>query len=328
MKKLLAIFLSLALSASLLASCTSPREQMTHEEANDLLAGITEDVIKDEGITVLLCGPNTLIVEELAREYENLYGINVNIKKYGEGSWDRFTTKVLSQDDDFDLFMPVLYQIAPIVRSGVYQKLNGYENIKSRIKGIDATEMLSNLDGTYIALPMSVQLFSTTDTVDVLGNPIDRDYTLHKYLYKHLDLFADTFTDPDGEEFFEVLKHFYNNPDETKPEKELYDFEINYASAEYLFLNKYSKNKDEAVDFLCFLFDQMSVESDSLGSLWLYPEVEKGVEYTPEWIYTTYEYWSVMRATVTEVHETDGSDETLRQMAEEAARELRRRLEG
>ncbi len=328
MKKLLAIILSLALSASLLASCTSPREQMTHEEANDLLAGITEDVIKDEGITVLLCGPNTLIVEELAREYENLYGINVNIKKYGEGSWDRFTTKVLSQDDDFDLFMPVLYQIAPIVRSGVYQKLNGYENIKSRIKGIDATEMLSNLDGTYIALPMSVQLFSTTDTVDVLGNPIDRDYTLDKYMFKHLDLFADTFTDPDGEEFFEVLKHFYNNPDETKPEKELYDFEINYASAEYLFLNRYSKNKDEAVDFLCFLFDQMSVESDSLGSLWLYPEVEKGVEYTPEWIYTTYEYWSVMRATVTEVHETDGSDETLRQMAEEAARELRRRLEG
>lgn len=328
MKKLLAIILSLVLSASLLASCASPREQMTHEEANDLLAGITEDVIKDEGITVLLCGPNTLIVEELAREYENLYGINVNIKKYGEGSWDRFTTKVLSQDDDFDLFMPVLYQIAPIVRSGVYQKLNGYENIKSRIKGIDATEMLSNLHGTYIALPMRVQLFSTTDTVDVLGNPIDRDYTLHKYLYKHLDLFADTFTDPDGEEFFEVLKHFYNNPDETKPEKELYDFEINYASAEYLFLNKYSKNKDEAVDFLCFLFDQMSVESDSLGSLWLYPEVEKGVEYTPEWIYTTYEYWSVMRATVTEVHETDGSDETLRQMAEEAARELRRRLEG
>lgn len=328
MKKLLAIILSLVLSASLLASCTSPREQMTHEEANDLLAGITEDVIKDEGITVLLCGPNTLIVEELAREYENLYGINVNIKKYGEGSWDRFTTKVLSQDDDFDLFMPVLYQIAPIVRSGVYQKLNGYENIKSRIKGIDATEMLSNLDGTYIALPMSVQLFSTTDTVDVLGNPIDRDYTLDKYMFKHLDLFADTFTDPDGEEFFEVLKHFYNNPDETKPEKELYDFEINYASAEYLFLNKYSKNKDEAVDFLCFLFDQMSVESDSLGGLWLYPEVEKGVEYTPEWIYTTYEYWSVMRATVTEVHETDGSDETLRQMAEEAARELRRRLEG
>lgn len=328
MKKLLAIILSLALSASLLASCTSPREQMTHEEANDLLAGITEDVIKDEGITVLLCGPNTLIVEELAREYENLYGINVNIKKYGEGSWDRFTTKVLSQDDDFDLFMPVLYQIAPIVRSGVYQKLNGYENIKSRIKGIDATEMLANLDGTYIALPMSVQLFSTTDTVDVLGNPIDRDYTLDKYMFKHLDLFADTFTDPDGEEFFKVLKHFYNNPDETKPEKELYDFEINYASAEYLFLNKYSKNKDEAVDFLCFLFDQMSVESDFLGSLWLYPEVEKGVEYTPEWIYTTYEYWSVMRATVTEVHETDGSDETLRQMAEEAARELRRRLEG
>lgn len=328
MKKLLAIILSLVLSASLLVSCTSPREQMTHEEANDLLAGITEDVIKDEGITVLLCGPNTLIVEELAREYENLYGINVNIKKYGEGSWDRFTTKVLSQDDDFDLFMPVLYQIAPIVRSGVYQKLNGYENIKSRIKGIDATEMLSNLDGTYIALPMSVQLFSTTDTVDVLGNPIDRDYTLDKYMFKHLDLFADTFTDPDGEEFFEVLKHFYNNPDETKPEKELYDFEINYASAEYLFLNRYSKNKDEAVDFLCFLFDQMSVESDSLGSLWLYPEVEKGVEYTPEWIYTTYEYWSVMRATVTEVHETDGSDETLRQMAEEASRELRRRLEG
>lgn len=328
MKKLISIVLSTLIVTIFLASCAKHGEQITHEEVNDILAGITEDVIKDEGITVLLCGPNTLIIEELAREYENLYGINVNIKKYGEGSWDRFTTKVLSQDDDFDLFMPVLYQIAPIVRGGVYQELNGYEDIKSRIKSIDVAEMLSNLDGTYIALPMRVQLFSTTDTVDILGNPIDRDFTLHKYLYKHLDLFADTYTDPDGTEFYEVLKHFYDNPDETKPEQELYDFEINYASAEYLFLNKYSKNKDEAVDFLCFLFDQMSVESDSLGSLWLYPEVEKGVEYTPEWIYTTYEYWSVMRNAVTEVHNTDGSDETLRQMAEEASRELRKRLEG
>lgn len=327
MKKLLCVILS-ALVLLSFTSCGKSDEPMTLEKANELLAGITEDVIKDEGITVLLCGPNTLVIEEVAKDYEKQYGINVNIKKYGEGNWDRFTTKVLSQDDDFDLFMPVQYQIAPIVRSGVYQELNGYKNIKSRIKGIDATEMLSNHHGTYIALPMRVQLFSTTDAVDILGNPIDRDYTLHKYLYKHLDLFADTYTDPDGKEFFEVLKHFYNNPDETKPEKELYDFEINYASAEYMFLNKYSKNKDEAVDFLCFLFDQMSVESDSLGSIWLYPEVEKGVEYTPEWIYTTYEYWSVMRAAVTEVHETDGSDETLRQMAEEASRELRRRLEG
>ena len=95
MKKLISIVLSTLIVTIFLASCAKHGEQITHEEVNDILAGITEDVIKDEGITVLLCGPNTLIIEELAREYENLYGINVNIKKYGEGSWDRFTTKVL-----------------------------------------------------------------------------------------------------------------------------------------------------------------------------------------------------------------------------------------
>lgn len=328
MKKLLCLVLLIITVTMSFASCADYGEQVTRESANDLLAGITEDVIKDEGITVLLCGANTLRIEEFAKEYEAKYGINVNIKKYGEGSWDKFTTKVLSQDKDFDLFMPVQYQIAPIVRSGVYQELNGYKSIRTRIESVEISEMLSNLYGTFIALPMCVSLYSTTNTVDILGNSIDRDFTLHKYLYKHLDLFADTYTDPDGEEFFEVLKHFYNNPDETKPEQELYDFEIDYADTSYLFLNKYSMNKDEAVDFMCFLFDGMIEEGLHPHDTWGYPDIEEGVEYTPSWVYTAHEYWAVMRSAVTEVHNTDGSDEALREIAKEAARQLRMRLKG
>jgi len=59
-----------------------------------------------------------------------------------------------------------------------------------------------------------------------------------------------------------------------------------------------------------------------------YPTPEDGVEHVPSWMYYGYEFVEPIGNAISSVTTTDGSDEALRKLAQEAARGVRMRLEG
>ncbi len=151
-------------------------------------------------------------------------------------------------------------------------------------------------------------------------------YTFFKYGYKNINLFTNEYSDPDGEELFEVLRHLYNNQEDTKIDP-YYDFEYHYSVTSYLFMNKYSVNKDVAADFMCYMFDALNKDIESAVHM-TYPVPDEGAEYTPYWLYWSNDLVEPLTSAKDELMISDGSDEAIRKLAEDAARGLRMRLEG
>lgn len=319
MRKYLFVLLAFSILMLALVGCGDSSDKLTHADENNLIAGITDDELVDDALTILLCGPRAYEMESIVSLYEEKYGVDVNVIKYADDNeWNKFATKLLSQDSDFDLFMPVEAQLGSVIRNGLYQDLSAYEDVSSRIESNSLTNMISSVEGGLIGVPCYTQTFSST-------NSSGAD-TLFKYCYKNVNLYMGVNSDTEGEELFEVLKHHYGHPDDEK-ENAFYDFEYNEALTSYVFMNKFSQKKEQAAEFLCFLFDVFNNDIESTVYL-LYPLIEDGSEYVPSWLYYTYEFVEPIANAFEATLESDGSDEALRKLAQEAIRGMRMRLEG
>lgn len=311
------IFLLLPLIAlMILSACGTPNGA---ENDNNLIGDVADDKAGGDRLTVVLCGPSTYDVEIAVSEFERLYETDVDLVLYNnDDDWDKFATKIMSKDSSIDLFMPVNARMASVVRNGVYQDLNDFEEVKSRLSGNYLTEMISDMQGELIGVPCNTQLTYSGDSQFAK--------TLMKYCYKNLNLFTGEFSDADGDEFFEVLKNRYGNPDDSK-ENAYYDFEYSEAFTQYVFMNKYSDNKELAAQFLCVLFDVLNGDITAAVTL-PYQAVDGETVYMPSWLYYSYDYVSPIGTAFSSVADTDGSDNAIRKLASDAVYQLRMRLEG
>lgn len=317
MTKLFSALLAIIFFTLTLSGC-GKSDSLTLEEKNNMLAGVAEDEAVDGALTIILCGSSTYDVETAVAEFEKKYELDVNVVLYGEGEWDKFATKAMSQDRDFDLFMPVPAQIASIVRSGVYQDLNDCCDIKARLEGNSLTKMISLINDKLIGVPCNTEIWYTGETNAAM--------TVFKYCYKNLNLFTGEYSDKEGKEFFEVLKNRYSNPEDSR-ENAYYDFDYHCAFTQYVFMNRYSEKKELAEDFLCCLFDILNKNVESAAYL-TYPDIEADIEYTPNWLFYSNDYVDPLGDALSAVVNTDGGDEALRRLAEKAANGVRMRIEG
>ncbi len=99
---------------------------------------------------------------------------------------------------------------------------------------------------------------------------------------------------------------------------------------QYVFMNRYSQNQNEAVDFLRLLYDILNedVETDMQIYSYSYCKLEDGMQYIPQWLYYSIEYITPLNDATSLAVETDGSDGAIRQLAQDAANGLKMRLEG
>ncbi len=312
MKNLLSVLLAIVLFASAFCGC-SYEAPLTPEEQNDLLAGNHDDD-SDGVLTILLCGPGASDVDIAVHKFEELYQQDVKVVKYKDGEWDEFSHKVLAGDSDFDLFMPVQAQIASIIRNEAYQDLSGIEDIATRIANNPAAKAVSDINGTVIAVPTFIQ-FSEGTLISYM-----------MYCYNNFNLFEIEYRDPDGEELFEALKYQYLHSADSE-QSSYYDFSYNTAHPNYLFMNRNSQNKELAEKFLVTLFDVKSKAIES-NEYFTYPEIDGNVEYVPSWLYWSYDIVEPIGEAFRTVLETDGSDEAIRRIAEEASKAAKMRMEG
>lgn len=324
MNKFISFALSVLLLALVLSGCGSNSNE-DEDHLTDNLAGeetTSEKVTSADALTILICGPSSNDLDSVADYFKEKNETDVNIVKYAEDGdeWDKFLTKVMAQDSDFDLFVPIGAQLGDIVRSGVYDDLNGYESIKTRIESNGLVNSVSEFDDKKIGLPYLIQPFYSGDSEYAM--------TWFKYCYKNLNLYTNEYIDSEGDELFKALKHHYDDPSESR-ENAFYDFDYYAAETSYVFLNKNSEKKDTAIEFLCLLFDieNGNIEADNVLPF-TYPKVEEGVEYTPYWLFYTYDYVDAIANAFQSAEETDGSDDALNKLAEEAAKTVRMRMNG
>ena len=324
MRKLVSVLIALSILMSMISGCGNA-DIPSSVEGTQPAATDGEASDPSDTLTVLLCGPQMSSVESAIMIFNRDHDTEINVVRYeADSEWEKFSTKIMAQDSDFDVFVPAAYQLGDVVRNRLYQDLGEFDELKSRIEGNALTKQLAVMGDEIIYVPSDISVTYSGD--------ISTAYSLFKYCYKNLNLYTGEFSDPNGDELFELMKHRCADPEDSK-DNPFYDFEFYDASGWYAFMNKSSEKKDLAAEFLCLLFDINCGKYNDDGlvissQLVTYPEIEDGTEYTPSWLYYTYDYSHVIGEALIGCEETDGSDETLKKLAEDAARTLRMRLEG
>ena len=206
------------------------------------------------------------------------------------------------------------------VQKGYFVDLNRFESLRERLGGCNYTGVVSNYNGKYFGLPLFPNIIRETNGMRL-------------YYLKNLKLVDGTYSDPDGEELFKILREAYDKQDFN--DCSYYGGEYKSVVEEYLMISPYSQNKDLATKFLEMSFDyysgSISLFDDKGNEVRFfnpYPEIDGMESLYNSWTYSSREFISILSEIREDTLSCDGSDETLREIAREVARKVKMRLEG
>lgn len=324
MKRVLYLLLLICFAFSL-TSCDSTHSHIHSEsemgdEELDLIAGVDEDRenIEDYGLTIAVYNENvdSLVIQA----FEETYGVKVRVISFEEEDLTGLDTKLMAEDDDVDLFRSSTLDLYRYIQKGYFVDLNQFEGLKERLDSCSYTRFASDYSGEYFGLPL-------------FPNVTKENYCLREYYLNNLNLVEGVYNDPDGEELFKILRKAYDMQDFWGCD--YYNEEYTSILDEYLMISPYSQNKELAAKFLEISFDYYSGKTsltDTKGNVVTffnpYPDIE-GVEgLYKTWTYSSKEFISILSDISEDTFSSDGSDEALREIAQEAARQVKMRLEG
>lgn len=265
---------------------------------------------------------------DIIKNFEKDTGVTVKTVSYGT-DWQRLDVKLMAGDRDFDLFEPVYMHQHKYFFSGMFEDLSQYEGLKKRLDGNLAASFVSSLDGKYIGIPTGMQNIGTKEVYPEDGSQWTYSIAISKQLYlaRNLDIAEGIYKDPDGSELYKLLRFIYDNPEGNESKMPFGD-KINVLSNGFILMNPSGTNKENAVRFLEYMFDALSGGIESVV-----PKDRQymNLESTDGW----YVYWRYFAADYTEpitgayaaALRSDGKSGTLKQIAREAAAEVKMRLE-
>lgn len=259
---------------------------------------------------------------------------NVNIIEFSVADdVTLLNTKLMAQDTDIDIFYTMSIDTFTYVNMSYYEDLSQFDILKERFESNNCAGRAAEYDGKYIGVPLDVYYVNYAE----VENPND---TLSRYLAANLSTGKGEFKDKDSEELYKVLRFFYDNPDDPK-EGSPYTQDFEMLGGEYLIMNPSSQKKTKAAEFLAYCFDVLNgdieinydrKESGTVIKAIAYPylELESTDEIRLKWDYQSWSIIEPLRMAWNDVRDgkTDGSDEALRKLAQDAARNVIMRLEG
>ena len=276
-------------------------------------------------------------------EYESRNNVMVKIIHYDKEQVQNLNIKLMAGDSDIDCFCTYSLRKFAYITNYQFTDLYQFEDLKERVGANPFIEQISTFEDSCFGIPFLLNYYPAGSTpydyveenmVDYLEETrLDGSYfylraeQLKRYLRENIDLESKTYSDPDGEEFYSVLKQAYENSktvDKTEKYRDIpYIYNDKpYAESEYLVMNPTSEKKELTANFLAEFFDYITeLEAKSR------PENNERVEgLLIEWKYEDYTTSESLHETFNSVFETDGSDETLRKFAREAAAEVAMRI--
>lgn len=261
---------------------------------------------------------------EVDYNFEKEYGImirNVNI------DYERMALKLMAGDADFDLYK-CNRENADYIKAGIYIDLNQYEGLKTRLSGNTAAGFMTEYNGQYFGVPLNIDnLYSKkyySENSGLMSYSLNITFAL--YRAQNIDLSLGTYKDPDGKEFYKVLKFVYDNPNGNEDEMP-YGKEMKNLDSTILMMNPYSEKKDTSVKYLEYVFDAYSGKIPGIVPKEAqYPELESTEGYYQEWKFDSMKYVKPLFEAYNKVLQTDGKSSTLKQLAKEAAGEVAMRI--
>lgn len=225
---------------------------------------------------------------------------------------------LMSKSTRVDVFYTDMLDISKYVRSGYYVDLGQYDNLNNLIESNELVKFVSEYNGQYFGVPAFPEnenkyrvMFSSPERVN--------------YCIQNINAFEGTYSDPDGEKLYELLKYVYEK------DGDIYEYpleEVDYSLATcsgYVVMSPFSEHKDVAAMYMEYVFNHLK-DAPPVP----YPE---GVEIDKDNTYLEHVCIHPMVVqpitdAFKEAVNTDGSDEALHELACEAARQVRMRLEG
>lgn len=267
------------------------------------------------------------IPDEIIEGFEAEYGILVRTANLDH---DRFALKLMAGDTDFDLFVPNLGGDTDIILAGAYYDLDEFESLKSRISSKKIVEYLSSHNNTYFGVPFSITNYYSRENWEVSYGSFDiYPSIVSEYLYyaQNFDISKGEYLDPDGEKLYKLFKFLYENP--TGGENKMpFGDEITLYQPSYIMMNRASEKKDEALLFLEYAFDVLNGDvSGVINESLTYPDIEPDEDIYIGWKCMDMDYRMPIIDARHKVLRTDGSAKELKELAREAAMEVRMRLE-
>lgn len=313
MKKLIAMILSLVLVFALFTAC----------KGNNAEEYTSSDIESEEEYDLVISyyahDSGTHILKTIGDKFAEEHGLNVKYLDFvGDENIGELDIMLMAGDTHVDVFYTVSLDVAKYVRTGYYVDLGQYENLRALIESNSLVKYISEINGEYFGIPGYPQY--NYEQMFMYVSP-----ALLTYCFENIDAFTGTYSDPKGEELYDVFKYIYEKggDEEQFPLKSV---DYSYATCSgYAMMNPYAENKDTAALFLEYVFDffkdAQPVSYPDLGDIDL-----DG----------TYLYWRSMHPgfaspiidAYDELMSCDGSEKALRELAEDAARGVRMRLEG
>ncbi len=309
-----------------------------------------------ENIVCVICAPNNEVLrfdylnppesitlacasasdyDDIISAFEKETGVLVRTVNYGNDT-TRLDIKLMAGDTDFDLFCPVGYNVNKYVALGVFNELENYGTLTDKLDKSPTVATVAKYNGEYFAVPTYVgytypkALYSEGGTF-----AFSRIITLCQYCARNVDAVSQTYLDPDGEEFYKVLKFLYDNPEGNEKKmpfgEEFLDENGEFAGlrSDYVMLNPASENKDNAVLFMEFVYDAYSGNIDGIVPAdSQYMTLMKSDVYFADWEHLPMSVVEPLFNAYHGVLKTNGSSKEIKALAKEAARQVKMRLEG
>ena len=265
--------------------------------------------------------------ENIIGSFEKKTGIMVRTVSYGT-DLDRLDIKLMAGDTDFDLFEPVLYHQHKYFLADMFEDLSKYEGLKQRLDGDLAAGYVANLDGKYIGISTGMQNIGTKDVYPEDGSMWTYSNTISRFLYlaQNIDIADGVYKDGDGEELYKLLKYLYDNPNGNEA-KMPFGKEINVLSNGFILMNPSGTHKENTVRFLEYMFDALNgdikgivpeesqyLDIDSTDDVYLY------------WRIYAWDYVGPIYEAANSISQCDGKNSTIKEIAREAASQVRMRL--
>lgn len=249
--------------------------------------------------------------------FESETGIMVRTVDYGY-DFDRLDIKLMAGDTDFDLFAPIYMHQHKYLLAGMFEDLSKYEGLKQRLDSDLSAGYVSSLDGKYVGIPIYIQQQWTKEDCPEDGSKWTYSLAISRQLYlaQNIDVAEGVFKDPDGEEFYKLLKYLYDNP-EGNAAKMPFGKEINVLDNEFVLMNPSSAHKENAAKFLEYMFDAFSER---------YADIDSTDDWYIYWRYFAPIYTNPITDAILALPQCDGKNSTLKEMAREAAAQVRMRL--
>lgn len=275
-----------------------------------------------DSITIL--GYDT--VQDVVYSFEKETGILV---KDAYTDFDKLVLKLMAGDDDFDIFN-TSGAYHNYVDSGAYVNLKEIESLNSRISNNAAADLVVSYDGKYFGVPVHISNIWTEENYPEDGSKFSYSLVVSEAIYfaRNVDVAEQRYSDPDGDELYKLFEFLNDNPEGSRKKMPFGDDATILNSNVYM-LNPKSRNYDNAVRFLEYLFDAYNGDIPGIvPEADLYPILESTQNCYVEWRCRPIDIISPIMETRNTILNQNGdlSNSDLKKMAKEAAAEVAMRI--